>query len=91
MKVVFNPTKSKIYPPPWDWKLDKPIYLTRNKVYEVLKTKSEPLYDGQITAYEYLVMNDEGYTEWFDEYHFVTLDSIRNDKINSILDEKIKT
>lgn len=56
-------------------------------MYDVLEIRSEPLFDGQITKYEYLVMNDEGYTEWIDECYFVSLETVRNDKINSILDE----
>lgn len=79
MKVVFSPTKQKLYSPPWDWIRDKPIHLTRNKTYDILETRSETLYDS------YLVMNDKGYTEWFNSYHFVPLDTIRNDKINTIL------
>ena len=82
MKVVFSPTKQKLYSPPWDWIRDKPIYLTRNKVYDVLATELDS-YNKE----RYFILNNEGYAEWFDEYHFVKLDTIRNEKINSILEQ----
>lgn len=80
MKVIFQPTNQtspfSLHSPPWDWIRDIPIPLTRNKVYEVLDSHND----------SYKIINDNGFQEWYNDYHFESLDEIREKKIDTLLD-----
>lgn len=76
MKVIFKPSNQKFHSPPWDWIKDLPIYLTRNKIYEVLDSHND----------SYKIINDNGFQEWYNDYHFESLDEIREKKIDTLLD-----
>ena len=76
MKVVCkDKEKGKFQSPVMDWPLDKLMYLTPGKSYDVIKMSEK----------YYTVIDDMDIQQTCSKYLFKTIDELRDEKINIVL------
>lgn len=75
MKVVCKDKKGKIQSPVVDWQLDKIMYLTPGKSYDVIKMSDK----------YYTIVDDKNTPQTCSRYLFKTIEELRDEKINIII------
>lgn len=89
MKVIFyyQPDGDKFWPPPTDWLGDGIVGdLTVNKIYDVIVDESA-LQNTPKHRLRYLIKSDVGINTWYNKTLFTPLSEIREERIDSILNE----
>ena len=73
--ICINNINKNVYP------LSKNRFITLDKTYEILFTIKD-----NDTLYFY-VINDNGYTDAFPDYFFISIDEYREEQLNKLLNE----